>query len=663
MTSEQFDNLVNRVQARYGTRPLALRFRIAILVVVGYAGFVALLMVVLLIAAGLILGAFLGGKEPSIFLLAMVSVLLPFAFAQLAAFLWVPIESEKSRELTRGEVPALFDLLDSLRVQLGAKPFDHVRIDPDLNASVQVIPRLGVFGWNRSYLTLGLPLMRVLSPEQFSSVLAHEFAHSVAGHDRFGTWIYRLRQTWSRVFAELHNPSSSSLVSGMRRTILWFVDWFWPRFNAYAFVLSRSNEYEADRKAAEWAGVETTVAALFRIECFSNRMKDRFWEEIRQRAKTEPRVADDYVDFLERFFLTPPTVTDANRWLDLAAQGLTGNVDTHPSLADRLKSLGISVTRFTERGFPGLPAQSADRTLLGNAFRKITDDVNREWQQANELSWQGAYHEARRLEKRLEATADWNAAAREAEPESRVEVSVPPPSAEIDAEKLWRHIRTVWELQGANEAVPLLRQFLAVRPTHAGGNATLGSHLLANGDVDGEIFLRRILDEEDNELIPTACELLAAHFQKRGQGDRVREIRERLSRFETAKAAAGRERGSVTPADTFIPHGLSECELESLQQSLRSESESHSAWLVQKRLTHFKNQRLFVLVGHTSPTGFFRRSNSDLDQALTTRLINKVNLPGRVLIIAPHGGFRPLARKIMAIPGARVFAADASVGS
>ncbi|MCY2966156.1 MAG: M48 family metallopeptidase, partial [Planctomycetota bacterium] len=308
MTSEQFDKLVNRVQARYGTRPLALRFRIAILVAVGYAGFVALLMVVLLIAVGLILGAFLGGKEPSIYLLAMVSVLLPFAFAQLAAFLWVPIESEKLRELTRGEVPALFDLLDSLRNQLGAKPFDHVRIDPDLNASVQVIPRLGVFGWNRSYLTLGLPLMRVVSPEQFSAVLAHEFGHSLSGHDRFGTWIYRLRQTWSRVFAELHNPSSSSLVSGMRRTILWFVDWFWPRFNAYAFVLSRANEYEADRKAAEWAGVETTAAALFRIECFSNRMKDKFWEEIRQRAKTEPQVANDYVDFRERFFRTLPTV-------------------------------------------------------------------------------------------------------------------------------------------------------------------------------------------------------------------------------------------------------------------------------------------------------------------------------------------------------------------
>jgi hypothetical protein len=35
----------------------------------------------------------------------------------------------------------------------------EVLVTPEFNASIAQVPRLGVFGWHRNYLRIGLPLM------------------------------------------------------------------------------------------------------------------------------------------------------------------------------------------------------------------------------------------------------------------------------------------------------------------------------------------------------------------------------------------------------------------------------------------------------------------------------------------------------------------------
>ncbi|MBC7816613.1 MAG: M48 family metalloprotease, partial [Planctomycetaceae bacterium] len=380
MTSEQFDQLVNRIQAKYGSRPLALRVRIALLVGLGYSGFLALLLIVLILATALAVGAVVADKEPSIFLIAIVAVLLAFGLWQALVFLWVPMESEPARDVSREEAPRLFQLLDTLQKDLHVSAFDHVRITSEFNAGVQMIPRLGVLGFNRRYLYLGLPLMLVLSPEQYAAVLAHEFAHCSSRHDRFGMWIYRLRLTWLRVFAELHDPLPAGVIKSLRSVLLNFVDWYWPRFNAHAFVLARANEYEADRVAAEWADTKSMAEALVRIECVAYRLEDKFWADIRHLAKTENAVPDDILDRMKIFLGSAPEPADATRWLKQSAQRLTGNIDTHPSLSDRLQALCQSVDQLVPAGFPPLPSGSAAEALLGAALPTITHDVNRHWQ-------------------------------------------------------------------------------------------------------------------------------------------------------------------------------------------------------------------------------------------------------------------------------------------
>jgi Zn-dependent protease with chaperone function len=103
--------------------------------------------------------------------------------------LWVHLQPPKGWMLTRADAPDLFQLLDRLRKELQTPPIHVVLVTPEFNAAVSEIPRLGLFGWHRNYLLLGLPLLQVLTREQFTAVLAHELGHLSHGHARSSNWI------------------------------------------------------------------------------------------------------------------------------------------------------------------------------------------------------------------------------------------------------------------------------------------------------------------------------------------------------------------------------------------------------------------------------------------------------------------------------------------
>ena len=86
--------------------------------------------------------------------------------------------------------------------------FDHVLLTEEFNAAVVQIPRLGILGWNRNYLIIGLPLMKALTRKQLAAVLAHELGHLAGGHARLGNWIYRLRLGWMRLARRLEDSES-----------------------------------------------------------------------------------------------------------------------------------------------------------------------------------------------------------------------------------------------------------------------------------------------------------------------------------------------------------------------------------------------------------------------------------------------------------------------
>ena len=126
------------------------------------------------------------------------------------------------------------------------------------NAAVVQQPRFAFFGWHRTYLMLGAPLMMGLDAAQFRAVLAHEIGHLSAAHGKLAAWVYRLRITWNQMLGVFQDGPAGKRISKL-------FEWYLERFNAYTFVLSRLQEVEADRFAARLAGSRALADALVAI--------------------------------------------------------------------------------------------------------------------------------------------------------------------------------------------------------------------------------------------------------------------------------------------------------------------------------------------------------------------------------------------------------------
>src|SRR5262245_25782628 len=172
MTRQEFDALVRRIEGRYAGRQAALERTSTAWVVLGLSAIASWIGVLLALGAlAFVLGVMIA-PPGGIVAIGLGVVLIVFAVTQAGLFLLVDQVPPDGRLLRAGEAPALAALLDSLRRDLQCRPFDEVRISMDFNAGVREIPRLGVFGWPRTILEIGLPLATMLEPGELRAILA-----------------------------------------------------------------------------------------------------------------------------------------------------------------------------------------------------------------------------------------------------------------------------------------------------------------------------------------------------------------------------------------------------------------------------------------------------------------------------------------------------------
>jgi len=633
MTREEFDHLIHRVEDSLARRPAALRRKVALLAAAGYAGLLAWLGIIVLISGGFFAVMFWADFEGKIAcgLLGAV-VLCGGGYAALRVLL-VRVPPPEGRPVTRAESPELFAVLDHLRAQLHSASFHQVLIETVCNAAVVQVPRLGVFGWPKNYLLIGLPLLDGLSRDEMCAVLAHEFAHLSREHGRFSHWLYRLRRSWEEVFKQLSAPRVRGEVS-LRPLVVKYVDWFWPRFNAHAFVLSRTNEYEADAHSARLAGKAQAASALMRLGILSRHLDQELWPGLWQLANEQPEPPDDLFQRLRDAIRAGPTAGQSTQWLEEAFRVTSTNSDTHPCLTERLRALDglqFETSRFDKKP----PQQSAAEVLLGRNLEAIRADIQKLWCKEMGPKWRERHVRAAALKYRL----------------TSLEQAVPASAADVDS--LWDKAVVLLDLEGGKAAKPILDQIIGLRPDHAAARFHLGRLLLVDGSAEGVVYLERAM-ELDEQLVPPACEQLHNHYRRSGQTEQLRGLAVRMDGYEKSLASSHAERREVSVKDTFIPHALADSELRNLREVLSAESELARAYLARKELRHFPNQRMFVLCVHPCRPWYWPFSG-DAGRTLANRLAQKVHLPGRVMVFPPAGSFRSLARKVAGISGAEVF--------
>lgn len=608
MTLDEFKALVKRAEVDIAQRPQVYKTRLLTLAMLGY-GFVFGLGV---LAIGLLAGSVALGFYSTLWLVLLIKKKLIFALIAvlwvLFKALWVRFDVPTGYVLDPARYPLLFAEIEALRRRLGAPRVHRVIITPQLNTAVVRTPRLGVLGWHRNTLILGLELLLVLSPAEAKSVLAHELGHLSGSYNRFSAWIYSARNMWS-VLMDTYDRQTGFAAGWMRR----FLDWYVPRFNAYSFALARQNEYEADHLAALFTSHQDAGHALVNVHVTGPYVDQHYWQAFYEEADRRETPSVLPYSGLQGFLAAAPRHTEEMQLLLENALGrATSEDDTHPCLRDRMQALAVQ---------PDVPApvtESAAGYWLGPHMKEVVTFFDAAWWQNAAPRWQDRYHyacESQRALLQLEAQA----------------------AETLDDNSLWD--RAVWTEEFRNsDPLPLYRMCLQRQPQNAQIAFAVG-RILAQRDDDACLPALDVAARAREWTVKAAEQ--AYFFLKRHQREtEAEQWRMRAVAQMDFDRLAREERDTLSVKDVFFPPQGLEKELDAIRQQWQAHPKIKRVWVAQKQVKHYPEHPVLVLV--VKPRGFIFTPAT-----LSRELLASLQTPLSVFVIVYGGDEKKGAKLIM----------------
>ncbi len=622
MTNEEFSTLVSRLEQQSRESPGWYKARVVLLAMLGY-GYVAIMLAGLTALSAIVIASAVYLKAAAV----KIAIPILIVVGLILKAMWVRLPPLGGRALSAREAPELFEMIERLRRKLKAPRFHRVLLTSDFNAAVVQQPLLGMFGWPRNYLLIGLPLMKSLTREQFEAVLAHEFGHLARGHARLSNWIYRLRMTWARLVSALAERRSWGTFLFRR-----FFNWYAPYFSAYSFPLARANEYEADATAARLVSPAALGQALTAVNVIGSYLGENYWPRIYRQADDlpQPRFAP-YSALNGRLASDLKEEAPVRGWLDQAMARTTTANDTHPALSDRVKAIGEQ-----PRLAPPADGQAADR-LLGDKLAGLTEEFDRSWVEQIQPSWEQRHRDVQKSRSRLAELDALLAAA---------------PGGELA-------LRDAFERAHLTESVgpgpdPALEQFRRLHeraPDDASARMAFGLRLLARDDQAGFALVEQAM-KQDEEYILTGCETLRNYCWRVKREQEAHAWHKQLVERSELLELARKERDELHTGDKLEEHGLPEEAVANLRQQLQKIPGLRKAYLVRKRVQHLPHHPLYVL-GHVV-TSWWGLLSSKRAVAVQQAILDSVNFPGQTLIVNVEGGNAGFARKFRRVSRSRI---------
>ena len=606
----RFQELIERAEAEILRSPGAYRRKLALLAALGYA----YLLGILILTIGLIVVCVFAATKSTVFTVLLLKhnlgIFLGALTYVLIKALWVRLDPPSGHGLNRQDFPILYHQIDELGKSLKAPKIHEILLTHEFNAGIQQTPRLGVFGWYRNTLILGLPLLLGLSKPQCIAVIAHEFGHLTGNHNRFNGWIYRVRTSWWRIMEAFNQAGGAAAIIFGR-----FFDWYAPYFNAYSFALARANEYQADAVSARVTSNSVVASALLQTNLLSTLLETEYWDKIDQQAAFSSSVPKSTYTELKHFLEHNPfSRKQRHATLKALIKNKTGHSDTHPALKDRINAL-------TERiPAPHLPEVSAAQLLLGDQLDPLLQIFDAQWAQDNAQRWTERHEYLRTSKAELTVL------------EKKQKQTV------LENDERWKLAAWTEEFRPYSDPLPLYQSFWQDNQDDPAVNYAIGRLMLERGDADGLMYLIRSM--RDHHIVIPACEIAFNFHSKQGNNAAAEEFRLKAERQMDIYHEADAERTLVGKQDQFENPGLERGKIESMVQQLHNIPKLKSAWLCRKILHFFPEDPLFVVV---IKTDLFAS-----EESITQLVLDRLDLPGSILVLKLNSENKALAKKAIA---------------
>lgn len=604
--------------------PLAYTLLVLLVACVGYV----YVLLVLAVTAGILVIAIrqIPALVPGVALGAILLLIV------IVRGLWVRLAEPTGTRVRRDDAPRLFEEIDQIREAVGGPPVHVVLVSDDFAVAAAQRPRLGIFGWQRNYILLGLKALMALSPEHARALLAHEYAHITSAHGRAGAWVSRTLAAWSRIAESPHRQSVWS-----RWLLQAFLRRYVRLFEIFSLLLRRRYEYEADAMAARIAGSRCSSEALFLHLLQARALYRQFWPELNARgaAGEEPPRAPNRDKIAP--FLRAARHFDA-REIRRRLRADSRLQDSHPPLRDRLAALGEldHFERLAEGdGWeqPALSRTAAEAYLLEAVYDRLLADFDAASAPDLEVRWRALHDEAIAARSRL----------------SELDAGVESEEGGTDA--LWERAYLWDAMLRPAEVETHVQAVLAQDAAHPHANLWLGQHLLRQGDDRGIANLEAAM-RADPDLAQEGCDAIIDFLVDQGRSAEAVPYRERLAQAQADADAARAERSGVRASDRLMQSSLPSALVAELREELAAEPRVRRAYLGDKILRFHPEDPYRVLLIDVGRPWFGAVTRRDVNRVLG-RVLTRVNRVGGIQFVL---GCAPRSRArralIRRVPGA-----------
>ena len=557
---EAFRQKVRDLEVDYKGRSAALRSHTVLLAFMGYGALLCAILLLLCAGVGVAVVVVTLTQAGG---LAGLAMMVPVGFAlKLGSALLRPRGGDSGVRLEPKDAPALFAMLDKIREKGKGPAFERVFITGILNASVsRHTGKLGFFGFGPVTLSLGLPLMQALSPEQLEAVVSHEYGHVAAKDNAFGQWVYRIRNSWLYLGDRLKTEQ------------LWYVlrlndfyQWFLGFFSAYSFMLSRLCEFEADAFAGRIVGNRQIAEALVAVDIYSERMRADFWDKIWEKAKVAPEPVETPFLTMVGFFRQQRDVRDMLPGIEKEETGFTS---THPATIERVRALGATLAA------PPPLSGSAAAALLGVLETHLSAAFDKSWQVQNRSVWRERYMQHQYcLRRRGELTER--------------------PIGQLSRDELYDLVSVAGLLDDDKMVIKACNEILEREPENMSARVNmLGYRLTTQNDESAILKMEDILRTHPRHTA-VICRFALRFFHKQERLGEAKVWQFRLDEWEYRRQAADEERQQIYLTDTFTPHYVTAEYVAKIRNYFRQHKVVGRIYLVRKQVTYLKEEPMIV---------------------------------------------------------------------
>lgn len=610
MEKPAFDALVQKLTLFAKDYPDKYKFRVGLLAILGYSYVFIIIFLLLLSLATLSYFEFTALHSAIAFKLILGLGFITFLVLKA---LWIRIPPPEGILLSREQAEPLFTALDGIRQRLNAPKIHEILLDNSFNASIMQRPRLGIFGWQKNYLLIGLPLMHALSSEQFTAVLAHEYGHLSGAHGKFGAWIYRIRQSWQALMENLAVNQSWGMFLFRR-----FFNWYIPFFTAYSFVLARRHEYEADRSSAEIAGAKTVAQALIIIEIQAEFLTTKFWINLQKLADKYPQPPALYPFLSNSLHKNYKQAAFMQAGLNKALALRTDSLDTHPALRERLAALDETAT------IPTAFTKSAAQVLLAPAFEALQNKISQQWQVQTGNAWQTRYEYVQRMTQQMQVL-------------QTKDLKTP-----LMSDELFQLAQNSLEFSGDKAAFPLFKRLLNNPKFATQAYFHVGRILLDNQQEKGIACIEKAV-KQDASLLIAAYSKIVEFLEKQATTAAIKPYQQKIQARALLEQQAREERQQLPRSnETILPHDLSAAQLTALAKQFALEPTIKQVFIGRKNVQFLPENPLYI-IGIKRTFGW---RSAGADFTFLKRLSNILTIPVQYMPVVFNGHFPQLENRL-----------------